>query len=183
MATPILIPETDISALQRTYRPGVAVPSPDLFHAYVRMMEATGREPVSRQALGRALTRSGWTRKVIRKRRGSRGKQVVVKLTSVWLVPGSATIYEEDDRMTATLRAALDGRDQAYIPTRIIWDTYQRLARQNGWTWTMGQSGVSQWMRDHGFPASRSGRAVRGAPGTPSRYVTIDRVDTVSPPE
>lgn len=183
MATPILIPETDVSSLQRTYRPGAAVSSPDVFEAYVKMMQASGRTPASRQALGRALTRAGWTRKLLRKRRGPQGKQVVVKLTSAWVVPGSAPIYEEDDRMAATLRVALDGREQAYIPSRTIWETYQQMARQHGWRWTLGQSGVSRWLRDHGFPYSTEGKLVKQLPGTPSRYVDIGRINMLAPLE
>lgn len=182
----VQVSDADVSALQREYRPGAVVPYARLFDNYVSMLRQAGRQAASSQALSRALTRAGWQRQVIRKRRGPLGDQRVVSLVTVRIAPGSVPIHEEDDRMVTVLRALLQESDRAednYIPQDRIWGRYQELGRQKGWRWSMSRSQVTRWLNDHGFPAAVYGgvRGPHGRRGKPSRYVTLDRLDMIAP--
>jgi len=177
MTTPIVVPLTDVLAIQEKFQAGETVPSAKIFEVYCDLMARDGREPASRQGLGRALTRANWERKVVRVRRGPRGAQKL-KETPVRILPSSRTlpISIEDRRMAQTLRDLLDGGQHNYLTREDIWTRYVGLGREQGWSWSMGKSQVSQWLNENGFPLAR----LKGGPG---RYVDRGRIDSIVPPQ
>lgn len=52
----------DVAALIEVMQPGVPYTVPDLFRRYSNLVISVGREPSSKEALGRALARSGCIR-------------------------------------------------------------------------------------------------------------------------
>jgi len=184
---PTLVSRDQVTELQRRHRPGAVVPSRTLHAAYVEMMEQRGETPASIQGLARELGRSGWQRKVVRKRRGPFGKQKVVSEVSCWVVPGTRSpVFEEDQRMAAVLRALLDRTDHpdhAYLFNDSIWQEYQDHAKRHGWSYSMGRDQVAKWLTDHGFIRQvYGGKTGRGGwPGRPARYVSRDRIDMIAP--
>lgn len=185
---PTLVSFDQVNALQRKYKPGAVVPSRLLHANYVAMMEQRGETPASIQGLTRALGRSGWQRRLVRKRRGPLGNQTVVSEDSCWVVPGTVTpVFEEDERMATVLRAMLDATDHpehSYLHCDSIWAEYQATAGRHKWAYSMGKDQVAKWLTDHGFLRQMyGGKTGRGGwPGQPHRYVDRGRIDSIAPP-
>ena len=86
--------------------------------------------------------------------------------------------------MAATLRATLDYRTAPFIPSDLIWSTYESMTRRHGWRDPMRQSRVTWWLNEKGFPKMRHGgqKGVPGAIGIPCRFVELSRIDALVPP-
>lgn len=178
-----LVSYEDVEALRVVLRPGETVLSRLLYPRYVAVMKAAGKAPASQVALGRALARAGWGSKLVRKSKGSRGKQRQTGFRA-WTVPGARPFTQQDERMAIALRATLDYRTAPFIPSTLIQSTYESMARRHGWRDTMRQSQVTRWLNEHGFPEMRHGgqKGVPGAIGQPHRFVELSRIDMLVPP-
>lgn len=136
----------DVERLGAELKPGRIYTCVELFDRYCSQAEAAGQVIGSPMGLGLALKRAGWTKKIIRKGRGPRGKQKFTE-THCWAVPGAMPVDLETERMAIVLRELGDGFHGHY---RIV-DLYSRKTRELGWTWALDDTGIARWLGRNGF--------------------------------
>lgn len=156
---PAVTPD-DVALIQAQVRPGSLQPASHLFTLYARLMQADRRPVAHRTSLGHALRAAGWESKRVRQRVGGKPTDV-----ASWFVPGAPPVDEETARMKATLIKLGEG----IHPEEMIWETYQRLAREHGWRWTSDRLSMVRWLTRHGFVRMTE-------KGKVSRYVAPERL-------
>jgi hypothetical protein len=72
----VRVSNADVAALLLPLKPGGSYESAWLYDSYVQAMRAAGRPVATRDMLGRALTQNGCRRRVVRRGKGPRGRQV-----------------------------------------------------------------------------------------------------------
>lgn len=147
------VTEWDTTRLIEQVRAGSLQPSAEMFRLYVRLMESDRRSVATRNALGRALTAAGCTRqRVVRN-----GAQI-----HAWRIPGYPTAaLEKDFEEVKAVHRELGG---GIHPHTLIYETYQRLARERKWGDNLlDWSGLMSVMTRLNYP-----RMVEK--GQPSRY-------------
>jgi hypothetical protein len=167
-----LVSDSDVLAVRSEFRPGLVVPFIDLYERYGTVMRRAGLPVASKEALGRALTRHDWERKVVRKARGRRGQQVVTE-THCRVIPGAPVVDEEAERLGTLVLTLLDGEDHSIIPRDTVWPAYLKLVRQHGWDQVEDRKRVNRWLSSRGAVKMTEGgkRGPHGWPGVPSLYI------------
>lgn len=138
-----MVTEQDVERIRVQLKPGSVHSAANLFAMYTQLMEADGRPAAHPTTLGHALGRAGFIK--YRARRRINGKQ---RETSSWAVPGARKLVnEESERMGQVLRALGPG----IHPNRLIWQEYDRMAREKGWAHGMGERDVARWLTKNNF--------------------------------
>lgn len=146
------VPYEDVDRVAGQFVPGHAVSFVRLYAVYERMRQAEDLPVASSRAFARALTREGW--QSLRKRRGSRGKQVE---TTYRVIPGGgAPVLPADLHMREVLRRLGPG----IHPADLVMSTYRTVSAESGTGDPMGRYAVMRWMTEHGYPQLPEGRYV-----------------------